>query len=79
MGRVLADSHRCREGNRRNLVGDRLEIIGARWGLAGAEAILKLRAVIANNNLDQYWAFHIDRESHRVRQSRQQDGYTFTA
>ncbi|MFF5212661.1 hypothetical protein [Streptosporangium sp. NPDC000396] len=32
------------EGTARHLVGDRLEITGARWGLAGAEAILKLRA-----------------------------------
>ncbi|TMR89276.1 hypothetical protein [Nonomuraea sp. 160415] len=36
------------EGTARHLVGDRLEITGARWGLAGAEAILKFRAVISN-------------------------------
>ncbi|MFI7705388.1 hypothetical protein [Nonomuraea sp. NPDC049480] len=30
------------EGTARHLIGDRLEITGARWGLAGAEAILKL-------------------------------------
>ncbi|MEV4015660.1 hypothetical protein AB0J35_34670 [Nonomuraea angiospora] len=35
------------EGTARYLVGDRLEIAEARWGLAGAEAILKLRGVIA--------------------------------
>lgn len=67
------------EGTARYLVGDRLEITGARWGLAGAEAILKLRAVIANSDLDQYWAFHVGRENQRVRRSRHQDGYTLTA
>src|SRR6266702_2138557 len=35
------------EGACRHLVADRLGITGARWGLDGAEAILKLRAVIA--------------------------------
>ena len=29
---------------------DRLDITGARWGLAGAEAILKLRAIKANGD-----------------------------
>ncbi|MYW67783.1 hypothetical protein GTY65_27465 [Streptomyces sp. SID8379] len=33
------------EGACRHLIGDRLEITGARWGLCGAEAVLKLRAV----------------------------------
>ncbi|TDD61831.1 hypothetical protein [Actinomadura rubrisoli] len=54
------------EGTARHLVGDRLEITGARWGLTGAEAILKLRAVISNGDLDAYWTFHIDREQHRL-------------
>ena len=31
------------EGACRHLIGDRLDISGARWGLAGAEAVLKLR------------------------------------
>jgi hypothetical protein len=33
------------EGACRHLVKDRLDITGARWGLAGAEAVLKLRAL----------------------------------
>lgn len=33
------------EGACRYLVKDRMEITGARWGLKGAEAILKLRAI----------------------------------
>jgi len=31
----------------RHIVADRLDITGARWGLEGAEAILKLRAIQA--------------------------------
>jgi hypothetical protein len=33
------------------LVKDRLDITGARWSLTGAEAVLKLRALIANGPL----------------------------
>jgi hypothetical protein len=32
------------DGACRHLIGDRLEITGARWGLEGAEAVLTLRA-----------------------------------
>jgi CheY-like chemotaxis protein len=63
------------EGTARHLVGDRLEITGARWGLAGAEAILKLRAIISNGDLDAYWAFHLDREQHRIQHARNQNEY----
>ncbi len=44
------------------LIGDRLDITGARWGLQGAEAILTLRAVIANGDYDDYWRYHLARE-----------------
>lgn len=57
----------------------RLEITGARWGLAGAEAILRLRAVISNGDLDRYWTYHLDREHHRARQAPHQDAYAITA
>ncbi|MGP4030063.1 hypothetical protein [Actinomadura sp. 3N407] len=67
------------EGTARHLVGDRLEITGARWGLAGAEAVLKLRAVISNGDLDRYWTYHLDREHQRVHQARHQEEYTLTA
>lgn len=40
------------EGACRHLIGDRLDITGARWGLAAAEAVLKLRAVHTNDDLD---------------------------
>ncbi len=40
------------EGACRHLVKDRMDITGARWGLDGAEAILKLRALIANGDFE---------------------------
>ena len=58
------------EGACRHLVKDRLDITGARWGLAGAEAILKLRALITNDYFDQYWTFHLTQEHRRVHASR---------
>ncbi|MFC9582012.1 hypothetical protein ACFVJ8_04070 [Streptomyces yangpuensis] len=38
------------EGAWRHLVKDRLDITGARGGLSGVEAVLKLRAVRANGD-----------------------------
>jgi hypothetical protein len=58
------------EGACRHLVKDRLDITGARWGLDGAEAILKLRALISNGDLDAYWTHHVDQEQQRVHKSR---------
>lgn len=46
------------EGTCRYLVKDRMDITGARWGLATAEAVLKMRALKASGDLDQYWRFH---------------------
>ena len=58
------------EGACRHLVKDRMDITGARWGLAGAEAILTLRALISNGDFDQYWTFHLAQEHRRVHTSR---------
>jgi hypothetical protein len=60
------------EGACRHLVKDRMDITGARWGLDGAEAILKLRALIASGDFDEYWPFHLRQEHRRVHQSRYQ-------
>jgi hypothetical protein len=38
------------EGACRHLIGDRLGIAGSRWGIEGAEAILRLRAVTGNGD-----------------------------
>jgi hypothetical protein len=54
------------EGACRHLIGDRLDITGARWSLAGAEAILKLRALISNDDLDPYWRYHLTLEHQRL-------------
>lgn len=54
------------EGACRHLIGDRLDITGARWGLDGAEAVLTLRAVIANGHFDDYWRYHLAREHQRL-------------
>jgi hypothetical protein len=60
------------EGACRHLVGDRLDVTGARWGLHGAEAVLKLRALVANGDFLAYWRFHLAQEHQRVRQARYQ-------
>jgi hypothetical protein len=54
------------EGACRHLIGDRLDIGGARWGLDGAEAVRTLRAVISNGDFEEYWRFHLTREHQRL-------------
>ena len=58
------------EGACRHLIKDRMDITGARWGLAGAEAVLKLRAIKANGDFDAYWRYHLAQERHHVHESR---------
>jgi hypothetical protein len=67
------------EGACRHLVQDRMGITGARWGLDGAQAILWLRAIRANGDLNEYWAHHITREHQRNHLSRYQDGLGLAA
>jgi hypothetical protein len=43
---------------------DRLDLTGARWGLEGAGAILKPRALRSNGDFEQYWTFHLNNELH---------------
>jgi hypothetical protein len=50
----------------RHLVKDRMDITGARWGLAGAEAVLRIRTVISNGDFEEYWKYHAQREHLRV-------------
>jgi hypothetical protein len=61
------------EGACRHLVKDRMDITGARWGLPGAEAILKLRALTSNGDFDQYWTWHLTQEQQRLHNSRYLD------
>lgn len=53
------------EGACRSLVQDRMDITGARWGLPGAEAVLKVRSLRASGDFDEYAAFHERRELER--------------
>jgi hypothetical protein len=46
------------EGACRHLINDRLDITGARWGLMGAESILKLRSIKSSGDFESYWEFH---------------------
>lgn len=50
------------EGACRHVVKDRMDLTGARWSLAGAEAILRLRSLRASRDFDAYWQFHEQRE-----------------
>jgi hypothetical protein len=62
------------EGACRHLVQDRMDRTGARWGLVGAEAVLKLRALRSNGDFDAYWAFHLAQERQRVHAARYANG-----
>jgi hypothetical protein len=53
------------EGACRHLVQDRMNLTGARWGLTGAEAVLRLRALRSSNDFDAYWKFHEQQEYER--------------
>ncbi len=53
------------EGACRHLVKDRMELSGMRWTIAGAEALLALRAVHENDDWD---LFHQFRRQHRHKQ-----------
>ena len=61
------------EGACRFLVRQRLDIAGARWGLAGAEAVLRLRALKASGDFDAYWHFHTATEHRANHASRYAD------
>jgi len=47
-----------------------MDITGARWSLTGAEAILKLRALCANGDFEEYWDYHLRKEHGRIHKSR---------
>jgi hypothetical protein len=62
------------EGACRHLVQDRMGRTGARWSLTGAEATLRLRALRASGDFDDYWQFHLAKEHERTHASRYADG-----
>jgi hypothetical protein len=54
------------EGACRHLVKDRMERTGARGSLAGAEAVLRLRALRCSGDFEEYWEFHLQQERERT-------------
>ena len=62
------------EGACRYLVKDRMDRTGARWSLAGAEAVLRLRALCSNGDFDEYWRFHLSQEHERNHRARYAQG-----
>jgi hypothetical protein len=53
------------EGACRHLVKDRMDKTGARWSLLGAEAVLKMRALLSSGDFEEYWVFHEAKERQR--------------
>jgi hypothetical protein len=51
-----------------------MDITGARWGLDGAEAILKLPALRSNGDFDDYWKLPPHEKATRVHDSRYHGG-----
>jgi hypothetical protein len=49
-----------------HLIRDRIEQAGMCWTLAGAQAVLDLRAVRLNDHWDDYWAFHRQQQQQRL-------------
>ena len=67
------------EGAARWIVKDRMEVTGARWGLDGAEAVLKLRALHGTGDLGDYLGYHFQEEKHRNHDSRYQQAHELAA
>jgi len=62
------------EGACRHLICDRMDLTGARWSLVGAEAVLRMRAILSSGDFDAYWAFHERQEHARTHAARYADG-----
>jgi hypothetical protein len=54
------------EGACGHLVKDRMEQAGMRWTVAGAQAVLDLRAVRLNADWEAYWAYHRQQQHQRL-------------
>jgi len=44
---------------------DGMDITGARWGLTGAEAVLRIRSILKSPDFDEDWNYHIEQEYQR--------------
>jgi len=56
------------EGACRSLVKDRMDLTGARWGLAGGEAVLQVRSRRVSGDLNAYLSFYAQRERNHLNQ-----------
>lgn len=54
------------EGTCGSLVKDRMEQSGMRWSINGAQAVLEQRAVVKNDDWNDFFEFLIDSERHRL-------------
>jgi len=54
------------EGACKNLIKDRMERSGMRWGREMAEAMVKMRAAYLSGDFDEYWQYHIDQDQERL-------------
>lgn len=61
------------EGACRHLVNDRLGITGAKWSLDTAQAVLRLRALRASGDWEEYWRWHKQQCYEREHASRYAD------
>jgi hypothetical protein len=62
-----------------SLVKDRMDITGARRSLAGAEAVLELRAVVSNGDYEECRARHTQRKHLSVHAIRYRDTLALAA
>lgn len=60
------------EGAARWLIKDRTKVTGARWSLDGAEAVLKLRALVGCGDFEDYAEYHLKQEKLRNHDNRYQ-------
>ena len=67
------------EGAIRYLIRDRMDITGARWGLLCGDAVLRLRALNSNDDIDEYWEFHLAQERLRHYPARPANDNAFRA
>ena len=54
------------EGVCKNLIKDRMERSGMRWGVQMAEAMVKMRATYLSGDFDQYWDYHVAQDQERL-------------
>lgn len=54
------------EGACKNLIKDRMERSGMRWGRQMAEAMVKMRAAYLSGDFDEYWQYHLEQDQERL-------------